>query len=359
MVPEPKPEPRPPEPKETPAEIDPALKLQRALDAKYAQALEPVEAMVSAWDCSAAVAALAKVKFDESELMSRRNARGKELQRLVRLKERMIAKINTAEQPLKKSDLMLRGINGEVAKAEQESVTAKLASGKTESFAWGELGSKAPERLVRMVIDRQKPDDWLAAGLLALVSGDASSAEKHFEKARSLGADIGPYLPPLAAAAFAQTNALMEKGEFSKADAGLAKLVEEYANTPWFAANKASLAAARAAAKTGIHEAQAERLFGEAVSNHVLVDVHAGQVVLERLVLSLNANAIGSVCLSVGSPDVSIRACILQGGRHVTRGGKAVTPELAGCVLGNGRMDVWGNRDARLHLGRNIWAYPA
>ncbi len=281
MVPKPEPEaakpepqPKPPEPKETTpepapkepkaAEIDPALKLQQELDAKYAQALEPVEAMVSAWDFSGAVAALAKITFDKPELMSRRNARGRELQRLVKFKTRIIAKINTADPPLKKSDIMLRGINGEVAKADEKSISAKLASGKSESHAWSELSEKTRSRLVQLVIDRESADDWLSAGLLAFASGDEALAEKFLTQAQSRGAEVGPYLASLAERAFGRANGLLEKKEFSKATALLSSIEKKYAKTPWFASRRQAFDATRAATKTGAYEAEADKLYAEA-----------------------------------------------------------------------------------------------
>ncbi len=253
-----------PEPKETPAELDPALKLRQKLDAKFAGAVEPVEAMVSAWDFSAAVAALAKIKFDEPELTARRNARGRELQRLVKFKTRIIAKINAADPPLKKSSLKIRGMNGVIVKADEQSITTELSGGKSEAFTWHKLGQKASERLVQMVIDRQKSDDWLTAGLLALVLADATSAEKHFEKARSLGADIGPHLAPLAAAALGRVNVLLEKKEFAQAKTLLDEIKKKYANTPWFAANTGAFEAACKAAAGGSVEGEAEKLYAQA-----------------------------------------------------------------------------------------------
>ena len=265
----PKPKPKPPKPKETtpgpkPPEIDPALKRQQELDAKYAQALEPIEAMVCAWDFSGAVAALAKVEFDDPALMSRRNARGRELQRMAGLKDRLIAKINTADPPLKKSDLMLRGINGDVAKADQESVTAKLASGKTESHVWSELSEQTRSRLAQLVVDPASADDWLSAGLLAFASGDVALAEKLLAQAQSRGAEIGPYLASLAERALADANGLLEKKEFSKAAAALANIEKKYTKTPWFASRRKPFDAARAAAKTGAYEAEAEKLYAQA-----------------------------------------------------------------------------------------------
>ena len=90
-------------------------------------------------------------------------------------------------------------------------------------------------------------------------------AEKCFDQARILGTNIDRYLTPLAAAAFARAKDLLDKKQFAEADAALAE--HRSASTPASPGShptSKSLAAARAAAKTGIHEAEAEKLYAEA-----------------------------------------------------------------------------------------------
>ena len=130
---------------------------------------------------------------------------------------------------------MIRGLGGEVVKADQSGITTKLAGGKTESYAWNDLGQKAASQLVLRVIDRASADDSLSAGLLAVVAEDFELAEKLLEQAREQGADIGPYLGSLAAAALVQAQALLAAEKFSEVEATLAALEEKYDGTTWFA----------------------------------------------------------------------------------------------------------------------------
>lgn len=183
--------------------------------------------------------------------------------------------------------------------------TCELPRGKRELLAWSELGPKAigkmfalarglapfsakakkvPVTLVQTDKQQQtapatQSGDWLAAGLLALASGDPAGAEKHFEHAQSLGADTGPYLAPLAAATFARAVALMaaanadcENGQFpgakeklTAADALLANLSTRYTATPWLAQNQPAVDAACQQCKTRIYQTEAEALYHEAV----------------------------------------------------------------------------------------------
>jgi hypothetical protein len=226
--------------------------------------MESLERLVAAWDFRGAWAALDGVRFEEPELTARVAQRREEIRRMGTFKIRMIEKINAASPPLKKTDLMLRGMGGQVTKADEEGLTVTLASGKAELHAWANLGEKAREKLLQFAANPENPDDCLAAGMLAFACKDAAAAERHFEKARSLGAKIDSYLAPLAALAFVRAQELLQNKDFAQADAALASLEEKYARIPWFTANKSALAAAKAQAKAGICEAQAEKLYQEA-----------------------------------------------------------------------------------------------
>ena len=235
-----------------------------AKERRYAEALSPAEKLVAAWDFRGAMEALEEIDFDEQDLTARLAARRDEVKRLADLKGRMIRKINTADPPLDKRALWLRGASGDLVQADEEAITAKLKTEKAETHRWKDLSQESVERFVKLVVDPARADDWVAAGLLALVSNDASLAEKHFEQARSLGIDIAPYLDPLAAAAFAEVNALLEKKEYGEADAVLKNMEAKYAATPWFGSNKPALEAARTEIRVGIREAAAEELYAEA-----------------------------------------------------------------------------------------------
>jgi serine/threonine protein kinase len=239
-----------------------------AAEARYAEALKPAEALVAAWDFRGALAAIAKVHFTDKDDAARLAARAGEVKRLAALKERMIAKINAADPPLKKKDLMLRGVNGEVLNADEEGITAKPAGGKTELHAWGELGEKARTKICQLSVDRGSADDWIASGLLALAHQDAALAERCFDKAASLGTSIAPYLDPLGAAGFARAMGLTEKESFAEAQAALKDVEEKCGKTSWFASHEKSVAALRrkiASGLQGVEEANAERIYKAAV----------------------------------------------------------------------------------------------
>jgi len=266
--------------------VSPEVERLRQNEARYAESLRPAEALIAAWDFEGAEQALAKIRFDEKELAERLAARRAEVQRLGGLKARMMAKVNEAQPPLKKSVLGLRGLNGDVVKADAQRLQIKLASGKTESLAWRDLGTGSVQKLVQLVLERQKADDWLAAGSLALVCKDPASAERCFAEARTLGADTEPLLGPLAAAALARAQEAIKHGRLDEAEAGLAKLAEQFGKTPWFAANQPTMAAAQDAIRTGRAanvETEAEKLYQDAVKAHESKQLFDLKLLVERL----------------------------------------------------------------------------
>jgi len=270
-----------PEPKATEAlPLDSEVAKRLEAEARYAEAIEPIEKLIAAWDFRAASAELEKVQFEEADFAARAAAWGESIHRLADLKTRIIAKINAAEPPLKKTDLMIRGTGGELTRADQNGITARLVGGRIETLAWADVGPQAIEELVGLARGlapflsqtKKVPDplpeseaaDHLAAGVLALASDDPTSAEKLFEQARSLGADIGPHLAPLASSAFAEAQELLAAAKFSETEALLANIEAKYAATGWFASSQPALAAARAQAQASIYEAEAEQLYAEA-----------------------------------------------------------------------------------------------
>ncbi len=236
-------------------------------DETYAEALAPAEAMLAAWDFRGAAAALAKLRFEEQDLAARLAGRRDDVKRLAGLKARMIAKVNTAKPRLRKSALLLQGIDGELVKADKDAITANPGARKSESHPWQNLSQKSVRRFLPFVIDRQSADDCLAAGLLALVAKDAAAAEEHFQRARSLGASIDSYLNVLATIAFEQVNGLLDKKTFRQAQRQLADIEKEFGRTPWYASHRVDLDAARERIRAGIAglaESEAEKLYADA-----------------------------------------------------------------------------------------------
>jgi serine/threonine protein kinase len=235
-----------------------------AAEARYAKALEPVEDLVAAWSFRAALAAIGKVHFDDRADAARLSARSSEVQRLAAFKDRMMAKICEADPPLTKNDLSLRGANGEVIKADETGITAKLPSGKVELHAWADLDEAAWAKICKRTVDPASADDWIASALLAIPCGNTALAARCFEKARSLGSDVQPYLTPLAKASLARAMSLLQKKDFAEAETELAAVDKKYGKVPWVLSHKIILDVARREAKAGLYEQRAEKLYEEA-----------------------------------------------------------------------------------------------
>jgi serine/threonine protein kinase len=262
----------PPKPAPSPEELaaQKELERQRQLETRYAEATKPIEALAASWDFRGAAVELNNIRFAEEELTARLAQRRSELKRMHDLKQKIIAAVNKASPPLKKSDLGIKGIGGDVTKADDGGFTTAQPRGKTETVPWSAIGASGLAKLFApkqfdQLLTSPEADDWLAAGLVALAVGSGSEAERCLERARSLGMNIEPYLATLAAAAFAEANSLLDKKQFSAAETVLAAVEQKYASTPWFTSHKPALAAARSVAKTGIHETEAEQLYAEAV----------------------------------------------------------------------------------------------
>ncbi len=267
---------------ETPA-LPAELRKQRQLDATFAKGLAVVESRVAGWDFQGAEKELAKVHFEASELTARLAQRREQVRRMAGLKDRMLATINQADPPLKKSDLALRGINGELNKADAEGITATLPNDKRELLAWPDLGPKAMNKLLALVVRREDSGDWLAAGLLGLAGQDVQSAERYFDKAQSLGADIAPYRALLATKDFAKVRELLDKRKYADSDALLTALGEKYGSLPWFTANRAELDAAAKEAKRGLREREAEAVYAQAAGRFHDGDLYELKPLVERL----------------------------------------------------------------------------
>ncbi|MFP4058806.1 MAG: SUMF1/EgtB/PvdO family nonheme iron enzyme, partial [Candidatus Brocadiia bacterium] len=195
-----------------PAAQTPRQPAARATEADQALArlLAPVEGKVRAWHFAAAAAQLAKVKVEDPALAERLARRRDELQRLVALKAKMIQRINTAKPRLTKRSLGIPGIGADLVEADDQAITARRPDGETETFPWEKLDADAVRRLARYTA--KSPEDHLAAGILLLDLGEPQGAEKHLAQAKAEGLAIAPYLDPLAAAAFARAQGLLEEG---------------------------------------------------------------------------------------------------------------------------------------------------
>src|SRR5208337_1697146 len=171
---------------------------------------------------------LEELRFDSPELADRAASRREQIRRMADLKDRMISAINQADPRLTKVDLALRGINGEINKADAAAISTTLPNGKEESLVWSEVGPKAMLKLLQLVMHRENADDWLAAGLLSLTGQDVQSAERCFDKAESLGAETAACRALLATSDLAAVRDLLNKHKYAESEAILTALEEKY-----------------------------------------------------------------------------------------------------------------------------------
>jgi hypothetical protein len=96
---------------------------------------------------------------------------------------------------------------------------------------------------------------------------DPSRAEGYFRQAEKLGANVAPYLSPLAEAAFARATALLDDQRFDDAQKALAQIDERYGKSPWYGSHGAKMAEARGRLRDGLRQivdAEAEKLYARA-----------------------------------------------------------------------------------------------
>jgi len=238
---------------------------RRRAEARYAQALQPIEAMIKAWDYRKAAQALAQLNFEDHRLADRLARRRADVALLAKLKTKMVAKINNADPRLSKRTLLIPGINGDLVKADEKRITAKLPNGALEGCPWRTLSGRSARLLVQLVANRKDPDDRVASGLLALAYDDVAAAEKEFEAARALGAAVDRYLTPIVEAALVRATGLIDRRRFGEAEKALAAIETKYGEMPWYAARKEAIEAARRTIKGEVSEAAAEKLYKQAL----------------------------------------------------------------------------------------------
>ena len=258
-----------------PPQLDPAeiarrelIEKQRAIEAQYTTTMKPVEEKVAKWDFVAAWEAARSITFNDEKLSARLETRQDEIRRMGLLKRRMIAKIAEANPPLKKSDLKIRGIGGEITEVGLAGITTKTIKNEVEKLTWNDLGTQATAKLLALVVNDSTPEDCLDAGLLSFASGDHKAAQRFFEQAKTAGAEVSTQLAALAAATLDQANDLVLDNQFDKAAKLLEHLQSTYSDLPWLAANRDAFDALVATANQGIRENEAETLYAQAVKLH-------------------------------------------------------------------------------------------
>jgi len=269
-------------PTEMAATVEPEPLLGEA-EVRYREALKPAEALVAEWKFRQAAAALADVTVDDPALAKRLAQRRDELQRLSGLKDKLIAAVAAASPPLDKMDLMLRGANGDVTGADDSGIKTQPKDGAPESHPWSGLKDQGRRKLLQLAVDPESGEDWLAAGLLMLACGDLTMAEKYYDNAVARGIKVEPYLAPLADAALTHVHGLVEGGKWAEAQTRLTAFENKYGRTDWMAENLGRLAALRNAVQGRIADAEAEKVFAEAVQKYEAWDWFALQSLVDKL----------------------------------------------------------------------------
>ncbi|MHB8902245.1 MAG: serine/threonine protein kinase [Thermoguttaceae bacterium] len=259
------------------------LESQRTAEAKYAAAMEPVEAKVAIWDFAAAWQATEAIRLEEPELKTRLETRRDEIRRMELLKRRMIDKIGQADPPLKKSDLKIRGIGGVITDAGPAGITTTTMKGEVERLTWNDLGSQAIDKFMELAVDPASGEDCLAAGLLVMASGGREAAGPFFDKAKAAGADITVQLTAVAVSTLAEASGLVSQKEYEKAASLLENLEAKYADLPWLAAHREMVDAVRITARMGVRELEAEMLYAEAAALFTQKELFDLKPVLEKL----------------------------------------------------------------------------
>jgi len=249
------------------------------VDPKVAAALQALAAKTAAWDFAGAKVLLAEAELPAETLAQKKD----EVARLAKLKAKIIKTVNAAKPSWKTSHLLLTGAAGDIVKADGKGLTVKLPGNKTATHAWRELKSRSVGMLLNRVLGRKAPDDWLAAGLLAIALGEPGRAEGYFRQATSLGADAAPYLGPLADAALGQVQTLLDEADFPRAKEAIAALGAKYGETPWAATNQGLLASLRARAERGMADVAAEKLYAQAAKVYASKDLWALKPLVEKL----------------------------------------------------------------------------
>ncbi len=242
-----------------------ALQQLEAAEASWLEATELAQQRIKAWDFADAASELETVQFEEASLTQRLDQRKQALTRMVEMKQRMIDRINTADPPLTKRALELRGSGGDVIGADEQGIQTKLTSGQDELLTWDNLGSQAPARLLQLAVDQEAPDDWLHAAIFAMAVGEDDLAERLLVRASQMDVDIRPYRETLARTALHEARALLDANENKKAVQAMEMLESKYADTSWLSAHQAAVAAVRSAAEQGVWQQQADELFAQAV----------------------------------------------------------------------------------------------
>ncbi|MBC7352971.1 MAG: protein kinase, partial [Thermogutta sp.] len=252
-------------------------------EAEFTRATAGVEEKVLQWDFAGALAEAEKVQLTDPTLADRWNVRQQELRWLAEWKRRMIEKINGSSGRLRKSDLGLRGLGGDVLAADEEKVTCRLLGDKPETLAWQELGPQAPKKLVSLVLDPTKPDDLLKAAVFLVSMGESGEATRYFVEAEKKGLSVQKHLELASYPLLRDLVERLRKKEYPAARLALDRLEKEPALAEWREKHKELMQGIEAVLAAAQREAEAEKLYAEAVKLYKEQELHDVKPLVEQL----------------------------------------------------------------------------
>uniref|UniRef100_UPI00321FE46A serine/threonine protein kinase n=1 Tax=Thermogutta sp. TaxID=1962930 RepID=UPI00321FE46A len=233
-------------------------------EAEFFRATAEVEERVRHWDFAGALAEAERVQLSDPALADRWKVRQEELRWLAEWKGRMIEKINGSAGRLRKSDLGLRGLGGEVVAADEEEVTCRLMDGKEERLKWSEVGSLAVKKLAGVVVDADRPEDLLKAGVFLVSMGESGEATRYFVEAEKKGLSVQEHLELASYPLLRDLVEQLRKKEYPAARVALERLQKEPALGEWRSKHQELLQGMAAVLAAAQREAEAEKLYSEA-----------------------------------------------------------------------------------------------
>jgi len=241
-----------------------AAEESRKAEAAYTKASEAALALAKKWDFAGATAVFRQVAVQDMDVRNRCEQAHKQFKLLAALKGKMIAKVNASKPPLRKSAILIMGINGDLTRADETGITARMGNNVTLRHPWGSLTARTVSRLGQLSMGTENADDWFSIALLALQLGDAGEADLALAKAKGLGADVDAYTATIADAALAKAKALVAGGKRKEAAAALDAIDTRFAASAWHTAHKADLDAARTTLAGSKTDAEADAVYAKA-----------------------------------------------------------------------------------------------
>jgi hypothetical protein len=200
------------------------LAQRRQRQVQYITAVRPAECEVVEARFRKALAMLDEAHFDDDKLASLLAVRSEQVRLLADLKARIVNEIKDAEPHLSVTSLGLPDPDGRLVDASEESITVEWETGNREQIVWRNLDLQAMQKLVEMVSDHEDANDWLSAGLLALLYRDVHLSQSLIGEARSRGADVDRHVESIVATTLVHAVGLWSNGFQDEAKAFVSEI---------------------------------------------------------------------------------------------------------------------------------------